>query len=405
MYKLYARTVQTILRLGAYTLNFREPELLFGEHSVHQLAHSLRAKKFKKVLIITDKGIVDEGLLNPLIQDLENEDIQFILYYKVKPNPPIELVHEVADMYQKHECEAMIAFGGGSVIDCGKASGIKVVKPNKSVSDYKGLLKVRKDTPYFIAIPTTAGTGSEATLASVVTEETKDDYLKYAIMDPKLIPDMAVLDSTLTIQLPQNLTAHTGMDALSHAVEAYIGRSNTRTTKHLSKKAVQLIYENLESAYKDGTNHAARKNMQNASYYAGVAFGRAYIGYVHSLSHAITAYYGTPHGYANAIIMPIVLRSYGKSAEKQLADLADVNELTTASASNTKKANALIQMIEKLNEKMNIPKYISEIKAKDIDDIASQAQSEANPLYPVPKIYSKKDLKQLLYQIKGDSND
>jgi len=402
MYKLYARTIQKILQVGAYALDFSEPELLFGKHSIDQLAQAMCDKNFKRILIVTDRGLIETGLVDTLIQNLEDKRIQFSLYYDVKPNPSIESVEKVANMYKTNGCEAIIAFGGGSVIDCGKAAGIKISNPNKPISDYKGLLKVHKDTPYFVAVPTTSGTGSEATLAAVVTEKQNNQHLKYAIMDTKLIPNMAVLDPTLTIGLPKNLTAHTGMDALSHAVEAFIGHSNTWKTARLSKKVVRLVYENLECAYNNGKNLEARRNMQNASYYAGVAFGRAYVGNIHALSHAITAHYGVPHGYTNAIIMPIILRNYGKKSVKQLAKLSDVIGLTRQNSSNTVKANAFIKRIEQMNQNMGIPNHIPKIRERDMDTIVAQVQSEANPLYPAPKIYSKQEMKQLLYQIKGE---
>jgi alcohol dehydrogenase class IV len=265
----------------------------------------------------------------------------------------------------------------------------------------KGLFKIRRRIPPFFAIPTTAGTGSEATVAAVITDENTRG--KYPINDLVLVPDYAVLDPTLTAGLPPHITATTGMDALTHAVEAYIGRSNTKETRQMSEEAVKLILENIYEAYTNGNNLAARENMLKASYYAGIAFTQAYVGYVHAVAHTLGGFYGIPHGLANAVILPYVLEYYGESAHQPLAELADLVKISEPSDTMEKKAHRFIQAIKDLNESMEIPKKISGIQEEDIAAMVEQAYKEANPLYPVPRIFTKEDLTNI-YELIREKN-
>lgn len=247
--------------------------------------------------------------------------------------------------------------------------------------------------PPFFAVPTTSGTGSEATLAAVISNNKTHE--KYSILDHSLIPHSAVLDPMLTIKLPPHITAATGMDALTHAIEAYIGRSNTKETRQCSREAVKLIFNNLYKAYMDGTNIEARTNLQKAAYLAGVAFTRAYVGNVHAIAHTLGGFYNTQHGLANAVIMPYVLDYYGESAHAPLAELAEVIEIDCPGDSEEQKAQRFIKAIRQLNQDMNIPEKIGDIVARDIPVMVERAFQEANPLYPVPKILSKQDFTRL----------
>lgn len=283
-------------------------------------------------------------------------------------------------------------------MDCAKGVGSRVAKPNKSIPKMKGVLKVLKKLPPLFAIPTTSGTGSEATLAAVVSNS--ETHEKYAIMDTSLIPHFAVLDPLLTVKLPPHITAATGMDALTHAVEAFIGRSNTKNTTNQSMTAVKLIFENLYESYSNGTNLTARSNMQKAAYLAGMAFTRAYVGYVHAIAHTLGGFYSVPHGLANAIILPYVLEYYGDSVHLALAELAAAAGISDPSDSAENNANKFISAIKNMNEMMDIPKKVSGIVECDIPLMVERAYKEANPLYPVPRILAKDDLFQLYQLIK-----
>ncbi|MFY3791637.1 iron-containing alcohol dehydrogenase [Ureibacillus sp. MALMAid1270] len=398
MYKLYCRTYQRTFKLAMKFLSFREPELLEGENSLDKLPSLIQSKGIHNVLIVTDSGITAIGLMDGLLDGLQSVGINYVVYDKTVPNPTIDNIEEALKLYREKKCEAIIAFGGGSPMDCAKGVGARLARPDKSISQMKGQLKVRKDIPPLFAIPTTAGTGSEATLAAVISNSKTHE--KYAVNDTVLFPHYAVLDPMLTVKLPPHITSTTGMDALTHAVEAYIGKCNTEHTKKCAKEAVTLIFENLYEAYSNGSNITARKNMQKASYLAGFAFTRAFVGYVHAIAHTLGGFYNTPHGLANAIILPYVLEYYGSSVYKPLAELADLVGITEVSDSEEMKAKKFINAIKQLNEDMDIPSKVKRIKDQDIPIMIERALKEANPLYPVPRILNKNDLFNLYQLIK-----
>jgi len=397
MYKLYARMYQSVFKSVSKLLPWRYPTLIEGENSVLDLVHHIKEENLERVLIVTDNVLESLGLLNGLKTSFEENKVTYIVYNKTVPNPTIDNIEEAFLMYKQFACEAIIAFGGGSPIDCAKGVAAKVARPKKSIKRMKGVLKILKKTPLLFAVPTTAGTGSEATIAAVISNSVTHE--KYAINDTVLIPSYAVLDPLLTIGLPKHITSTTGMDALTHAVEAYIGRSNTTETIKLSETAVSIIYKNIEESYKNGNNVDARNNMLKASYYAGVSFTRAYVGYVHAIAHTLGGFYQTPHGLANAVILPIVLKYYGSSVYKPLAKLAEVAGLAV-SGNEAKDALMFIDSIKELNKRMDIPSKLEGIKEEDIDTMVDRAYKESNPLYPVPRILTKKDLKNLYYLIK-----
>ena len=282
-------------------------------------------------------------------------------------------------------------------MDCAKGIGARVAYPNKPLNKMGGVMRVLRRLPTLIAIPTTAGTGSETTLAAVITDG--ETHHKYAIMSFPLIPHYAVLDAKMTYSLPPHLTSTTGMDALTHATEAYIGRSTTKKTRGLALEATKLIFENVEKAYTDGRNHEARENMLHAAYKAGIAFSMSYVGYVHAVAHSIGGKYGVPHGLANAVIMPYVLEGYGKSAYKKLHYLGIAAGVCSEGDSHEDGAKKFIAAIKELNAKMNIPTTISGINKEDIPELARHAEKEANPLYPVPKLMTAKELEVFYHKI------
>lgn len=394
--KLYCRTFQVIFRIAIPLLPYREPKLLKDNDELIAL---LQEKQIKSVLLVTDKGIRGLGLTETLENQIKSNDIKLAVYDDTVANPTTKNVAEALDMYKSNDCEAIIAFGGGSAMDCAKATGARVVRPKKPLSKMKGILKVNKKLPLLIAIPTTAGTGSETTLAAVITDsETRH---KYAINDFPLIPEYALLDANLTVGLPKFVTATTGMDALTHAVEAYIGRSTTKQTRDYALRAVKLIFENLETAYTDGTNLEARQNMLQAAYLAGLAFTKSYVGYIHAIAHSLGGKYNVAHGLANAIIMPYVLKKYGKKIFKKLWELGVYANLFDESTPMEVGAKYFIEKIENMNANMGIGTRIDEIKTEDIPFLALTAEKEANPLYPVPVLYTAQQLEEIYFEVKN----
>ena len=393
---IYCRVFQAAFRLAMPILPYREPQIL---NSCAELGKVLNKEKATSVLVVTDKGIVNNELLKPVEEALMMDKIPYTVYDDTLPNPSIINVEEALKLYNKNKCNAIIAIGGGSAIDCAKAVGVRVVYPERTIKQMCGKLKAWRKLPTFIAIPTTAGTGSETTLAAMITDS--QTHRKYAIMSFPLIPHYAVLDASLTYSLPPHLTATTGMDALTHAVEAYIGRSTTKETRRLALTATKLVFENVYLAYCDGKNHIARENMLHAAYNAGIAFSKSYVGYIHALAHALGGLYGTPHGLANTVIMPYVLETYGKSVYKKLHKLGVYAGVCDEKDSHKTGALEFIDALRKLNSDMGISNKIDGIKREDISVLAKNAEKEANPLYPVPKLMTKKELSDFYYKVGG----
>jgi alcohol dehydrogenase class IV len=391
LFNVYCRVFQNAFKVAVNLFNWRTPELIEGEGSLARLPSLIKEQGFARVMIITDANMVKFGFVDILKKGMDELGLSYAVYDGTQPNPDISNIEDAVKIYKENDCQCIIALGGGSPMDCAKAAGARIARPNKTVAQMKGLLKVGKNTPRFYAVPTTSGSGSEATIAAVVSNHATHE--KYPINDLHLIPDYAVLDPILPKGLPPHITSTTGMDALCHAVEAYIGHSNTKTTEECAVEAAKLIFTNLVKAYKDGSDLEARRNMQVAAFKAGVAFTRAYVGNIHAIAHTLGGFYNTPHGLANAVIMPYVLTAYGETAYKRLAELSDA--VGIEGENDEAKAKAFIDAIKELNAVMNIPEKIDGIKDEDIPKMIENAFKEANPLYPVPKIFTRDDFKAI----------
>ena len=392
--KIYCRAFQKAFHIAIPFLPYRKPKIA---GSVKELPEIIMRHKCTHVLIITDGGIMKLGLTRRLEKALKEAGIPYTIYDKTVANPTTVNVREALELYHKEDCDAIIGFGGGSSMDCAKAVGACAVKPNQSLAQMKGILKVHKKLPLLMAVPTTAGTGSETTLAAVITDA--DTRYKYAINDFPLIPRYAVLDPKVTLSLPPFITATTGMDALTHAVEAYIGNSTTIDTRRDALKAVKLIFENIDIAYEHGDNIQARRNMLHASFYAGCAFTKSYVGYVHAVAHSLGGQYNVPHGLANAILLPLVLREYGSCIDKKLHRLAIAAGLADKNTPDHEATELFIRAIEEMKERLGIVNIVKEIQETDIPKLAHYADKEANPLYPVPKLMDASELEKFYYML------
>ena len=392
--KIYCRAFQKAFHIAIPFLPYRKPQIA---GSVKELPEIIMRHKCTHVLIITDGGIMKLGLTRRLEKALKEAGIPYTIYDKTVANPTTVNVREALELYHKEGCDAIIGFGGGSSMDCAKAVGACAVKPNQSLAQMKGILKVHKKLPLLMAVPTTAGTGSETTLAAVITDA--DTRYKYAINDFPLIPRYAVLDPKVTLSLPPFITATTGMDALTHAVEAYIGNSTTIDTRRDALKAVKLIFENIDIAYEHGDNIQARRNMLHASFYAGCAFTKSYVGYVHAVAHSLGGQYNVPHGLANAILLPLVLREYGSCIDKKLHRLAIAAGLADKNTPDHEAAEFFIRAIEEMKERLGIVNIVKEIQETDIPKLSHYADKEANPLYPVPKLMDASELEKFYYML------
>lgn len=394
MKKIYCRVFQTCFRIAIPVLPYRNPKVL---SSVKEIPEIIKDKGISSVLVVTDESLHRLGLLDELKTELEAAKISYTVYDKTAANPTIANVEEARALYIENRCDAIIGFGGGSPMDCAKAVGARIVKPSQSIPKMKGILKIRKRLPLFIAVPTTAGTGSETTLAAVITDgETRH---KFPINDFPLIPQYAALIPEVTKGLPPHITASTGMDALTHAVEAYIGRSTTKETRQYAIEATKYIFRNIETVYKNGNDLKARKNMLYASFLAGKAFSKSYVGYCHAVAHSLGGKYNTPHGLANAVLLPYVLEAYGETVASKLKQLAIAGGVVGEEVPEKEAAKAFIQKIRELNESMGIPTKLAGIKVEDIQELARLAAKEGNPLYPVPKLMGAKELEQFYYAV------
>ncbi|MBM6751888.1 iron-containing alcohol dehydrogenase [Mediterraneibacter glycyrrhizinilyticus] len=392
--KIYCRTFQTGLKIALPFLPYRKPKIV---GSVKALPEIIQKKKCISVLIITDAGIRSLGLTRRLEKALENAGLPFCIYDKTVANPTTDNVDEAVELYRENGCDCIIGFGGGSSMDCAKAAGARIAKPRQSLAKMKGILKVHKRLPLLMAVPTTAGTGSETTLAAVITDA--QTRYKYAINDFPLIPRYAVLDPKVTLSLPPFITATTGMDALTHAVEAYIGNSTTYGTRQDALLAVKLIFENIDTAYGNGSDIDARRNMLHASFYAGCAFTKSYVGYVHAIAHSLGGEYNVPHGLANAVILPMLLEAYGKKIHKKLARLAVAAGLAQEDTPCDEAAGLFIQAVKDMKKRFGIGDQIPEIQETDIPKLAHYADKEANPLYPVPVLMDASELESFYHRL------
>ena len=392
--RLFCRGYQICFRLALPLLPYRQPELLTAVTDIPSL---LQREHIGRALLITDAPLRALGLTQELEKALSQAGIACAVYDGVVPNPTVDNVEQCRALYLESGAQAMIAFGGGSPMDCANAAGARIARPQKAVQAMGGLLKVLRKTPLLIAVPTTAGTGSETTLAAVITDPAT--HYKYPINDFSLIPDAAVLDYHVTLGLPKQITATTGMDALTHAVEAYIGRSTTKLTRAMAEEAVTLIAKYLLRAYRDGQDAEARTQMLRAAHDAGIAFTRSYVGYVHGVAHSLGGQYGVPHGLANAVILPYFLEEYGPSCHKALARLARKAGIAEETAADEPAAKAFIAWVWEMNRAMEIPSCIPEIRTADIPTLAAHAAKESNPLYPVPKLMDAQELETMYYKL------
>lgn len=378
-YKAYCRAVQGVFRLMMPLLPYRDPKIL---HSTRDVPKTLRESGVDSVLIVTGEVLFSLGAHEALVQALDEAGIRYSIYHHTVANPTVKNVEEARRAYLDGHCNGIIGFGGGSPIDCAKAVGARIARPKMTVSRMRGVLRIRKKTPYFVAIPTTAGSGSEVTPAAVITDE--KTHRKFPITDFALIPDCAVLDAEHTRGLPKRTTASTGMDAMTHAVEAYIGNATTKQTRADALLAVQRISTYLERAWENGDDMEAREAMLEASFLAGRAFSKSYVGYCHAVAHTLGGAYNLPHGLANAVLLPHVLLSYGDKVHQKLKELAIAAGVADSDVAADVAAKAFINRLFEMNRHMDIPATLTGICREDIPKLSRLAAREGNPLYPVP---------------------
>ena len=383
-----ARIYQKILYIFTNLIKFREPIIL---KKLDEVVEVLKKHNKKNILLLSGKRVCNNEFYI-FLDNLLKDNFNVLNYTDIPSDPDIESIEKAVIKSKEFHVDAIISIGGGSTMDAGKVVAARLTN-NKSIRKMRGLLKITKKPIFMIAVPTTCGTGSECTVASVVTDLERNE--KYAINDPKLIPQYAVLDPKTLLTLPKHLIATTALDALTHAIEAYIGKSNTNKTRRYAHEAIYLIFDNVEEAYE---NHdlESLELLQLASYDAGIAFTKAYVGYVHAFSHAISAYYHLPHGYLNGVLLPIILEEYGDCINKKLQDL------NVEVFNNTENPHDFIDKLKDLLVNLDIKNNLCDIiKEEDIPNMIKHIKKEVYPLYPVPKYFSDEELFNIFNKIRN----
>jgi len=371
------------------------PTAFVGPGSALRLCTMIGHSGVKRVMIVTDAVLVKLGLIEPIRNALAAQGIDVAVHDGITPDPTYPVLQAGLAAVRAHGSDAILAVGGGSAIDAAKVIDAMAVS-GKSPEQLVGVLKVGKPMLPLYAIPTTAGTGSEVTVAAVVTDPVK--HVKSAVIDPKLVPAATALDPLLMQGMPKPITAATGMDALTHAVEAYVNRWPHAETAAHCVSATRMIFANLPRAYENGDDLEAREAMAVAAFYAGLAFTKAYVGYVHAFSHKIGGMYGVPHGLGNAITLPYVLDFLQDAprARVRLAELAIAIGAGTAGEHKDVLARRFVERVRELNRTVGIPEKIEALRPADMSEIARAAMIEAHRDYPVPKNMTLPEAEALL---------
>ena len=393
---LVATGLGTLMRSAGLVTRYipiPQPTLLVGPGSSGRLGQSIAGFGHSKILIVTDSIISKLGLLNGLTDALTAGGAEYVVFDEITPDAPIPLIEKGIAFYRSHGCDAIVAFGGGSSMDASKAIAVAVAN-NKSLRQLAGYFKGLRTPVKIYAVPTTAGTGSEVTVAAVISDP--EHHKKLVIVDPRMVPKMAALDPCLMTGLPPHITAATGIDALTHAIEAFVGNWTTPYSDGMALSAVGLIFENLRTAYTDGKNLEAREKMALASTYAGFAFTRANVGYVHAIAHQFGGLYHTPHGLANAIMLPLVLKFSAPAITERLAVLAVRARVGTEDEDTDVLATKFLAAVDQLNADLGIPTTLAALKESDIPALAKAACWEAHTGYPVPRYLSQAECEDLI---------
>ena len=374
---------------------FVKSNLEFGIGSAAVLPELIRKYDLKKVMVIYDGGVKAAGIAEKVLAEVKKADVPYVIFDDVIPNPTNEVVETAASLAKQEQVDGFVAVGGGSSIDTAKAVNVLMTNPG-TIGEYGGMNMVKNPCLPLIAIPTTAGTSSEITNVSALIDTQK--VVKYVVIDDKITPSDVIADPEFTRTAPAGVTAATGMDAITHAVESYISNMATPLAKYNSLKGLQILYQNVEKVVADGNDMEARTQMLMASFKAGFAFTHACVGNVHAIAHTLGGLYNTPHGLANAVILPIVLEDYGDAIYEKLAHMAELTGVKD-SGSTEEKAKAFIAEIRAMNRRMEIPTGFDFIREEDIPQMITWALAECNPFYPVPVIYDRKHCEKVIRRI------
>ena len=403
-YLAVAKTRAKILKVFSLVVPMRKPVLLVGENACDELCDMLINEGSTNVFIVTDAVLNKLGVPEKVTNYLQEKNICYQIYDGITPDPTSKVIEDGLQHSVAAGCDVVLAIGGGSVIDAAKM--IAMCQGNNcQPKQLIGLFKAKKPCLPLYCIPTTAGTGSEATIGAVVSDD--ETHQKSIVVDTKMIPLAAAIDPTIMQGMPPHITADTGIDVLTHALESWMSVNASAETDYYAAAAVKAVMHYLPIAYKDGSDLKAREEMGIAAHYGGLALNKAALGYVHAIAHQLGAYYGTPHGRANAIVLPYVLELNRKASEKRLAILAKKTGILKASEptehSNAELADYFIAQVKSLIESIGISPIVSDMQASNFDHMAKAATKEVRDTYAVPAYMNGSDIKDILMRIKTAS--
>lgn len=394
MTTLLYKSIIKSLKIASKVMPIPKPLLLTAPDSSLQLVQLMADAGCKRVLIVTDKVLTSLNLYQHIVDAFEQQQVAVTVYDDIEPDPKANQVREGINKLNQHDCDYVLAIGGGSVIDAAKMIAA-LAKRNKDVSKCQGMLRILKQGLPLYTIPTTAGTGSEATMAAVITSDSGTE--KFAAVDPVLVPKAAALDANLMTGLPAPTTAATGIDALTHAIEAYISVNASKETNDYALAACKSIFKYLPKVYQDGSDVAARQQMALASTYAGLAFNKAGVGYVHAIAHQLGALYHVPHGLANAIVLPHIVEYSSPNCQKQLAELATA--IGCKGSNDVELALEFKLALQQLLTELSIPEKVEKLQQQDFATISKAALKEAHYLYAVPRYMNNHQCQQILHKL------
>ncbi len=376
------------------TLFRTTPRIVMGPGAIGQIGDEIREMKAKKVLLVTDKGIVEAGLIKPALESLEKSEINHAVFDGVEPDPRYEIAADCVSIIRSEKADLVIGFGGGSAIDIAKSAAIMAAN-EAPIAEYFGIDLIPKPGLPTVMVPTTAGTGSEVTPIAILSDE--GEKLKKGIVSPYLFPSVAILDPELTLGLPPNITASTGMDALIHAIEAYTSVNATDMTDILAFRAMELVYHNIRTAYANGNNLPARSSMMEGSLLAGMAFANAGVTAVHAFAYPIGAEFHIPHGIANTLMLPHVMRFNLLGNLSKFAEISEAFNLPVDDLDDLGASEIAVDAIERLALDLRVPKHLSEfgIAEKDLPALAVGVMKVTRLLANNPRTMTQKDAEEI----------
>lgn len=381
-------------------LTIPKPTVFKSEGSSLQLCQMIAQQGLRHVCLVTDEILYKLEITKPIEAELARLGIRVTLYTEIKPDPTVSLVNGGLTVLKIGGCDAILAVGGGSAIDCAKVMALAITNQKKPEQLY-GILRSRKAALPLFVIPSTAGTGSEVSGGAVITDDVTHD--KNLVLDPKCVPVGVALDANIMKSMPRSVTAETGIDALTHAMESWLSRFANDTSDQYAFEAIRLILANLENACQDGSDMAAREAMAWASHIAGFAMNIAALGYVHAIAHQLGVKYQLPHGRANAIVLPYILDFNQLAAQDRLAKLSRALGLVSSTDSDERAARVVIERIKALIKNVGINVKVAKINKSDYPAIIQAAFKEAHGLYALPKYMTKKEMRQILTGIERGS--